>query len=71
METLIYSVPHKANFEANIVGDVNINLNKIRDPSVRRYKDFLKRNILIKDGCLFSVILVQDLDTHAHINRTN
>ena len=36
----------RPNYEVNILGDVNINLNKSRDPSVKKYKDFLRRNYL-------------------------
>ena len=46
-EPLIYSLTNKTKYEVNIIGDININLNKSRDVNVKRYKDFLRRNDLI------------------------
>ncbi len=46
-ERLNYSLTERPNYEVNILRDVNINLNKIRDPVVKKYKDFLRRNQLI------------------------
>ena len=46
LEQLIYTLTDKPNYEVNIIGDVNINFNKVRDPNGKRYKEFLKRNHL-------------------------
>ena len=44
VEILMYPISNKANYEVNIIGDININLHKIRDPNIKGYREFLKRN---------------------------
>ncbi len=46
MEILMYSITSKSNYEFNLIGDTNTNLNKTREVSVKKYRDFLKRNSL-------------------------
>ena len=47
VEPMLYTLTTKTNYEVNLIGDININLNKTRDANVKRYKDFMKRNNLV------------------------
>ena len=46
LEVIMYSLTTKPNYEINIIVDTNLTLSKSRDPVIKRYKDFLKRNHL-------------------------
>ncbi len=36
LEVIMYSLTDKPNYEVNVLGDININLNKVRDPTVKK-----------------------------------
>ena len=46
LEKTIYNLTTRSNYEVNILGDFNLNVNKKRDPTVKKYLDFIKRNHL-------------------------
>ena len=60
LETVILNLSDRINIEILILGDMNINLSKPREPNVRKYKDFLKRHGLSN---------IISYDTHVNANN--
>ena len=62
LKTFLNELYVKPNFELNVLGDININLLKCRDPNVKQCKNFLLRHGLsnpITDPAHFKTDLAQ------------
>ncbi len=56
LEDIMMNLSDKLNIEINLMGDLNIDVRKPRNPQVRKYNDFLKRMCLtnmIKESTCF------------------